>query len=76
MSPRELRQCRVENLRRPRTRMADAFLRALRGWALRHAADAETTIAIPAGFVSHEELRCVVLALISLRERETAENRR
>lgn len=64
---REQHRRRVKNLQQPRTLLASAFLRALRVWALRHANDDKNTIAIPTGFVTSEELRRVVCALLRTR---------
>jgi hypothetical protein len=67
MNPQERKQRRAANLRRPRTQLADAFLRALFDWASRHANDdTNTTISIPTGVVTTDELSKVVIALISL----------
>jgi hypothetical protein len=68
MTPREPRRRRVENLRQPKTVMAAAFLRALFDWAARHANDDHNNqIAIPSGFVSIDELRRVICALLTAR---------
>jgi hypothetical protein len=52
----------------PRTALANAFLEALRRWAVRHVNE-KTTIAIPSGFVTSSELTQVVLALIAVQKR-------
>jgi hypothetical protein len=69
MTPREHRHRRVENLRRPRTVMAEAFLRALIAWAAQRANDDDITqITIPTGTVTSSELAQVVCALIAIQK--------
>jgi hypothetical protein len=65
VTPREHRHRRAENLRRPRTVMAAAFLMALFDWASRHADDDNIQIVIPTGIVTTAELSRAVIALIS-----------
>jgi hypothetical protein len=66
MSDRRLHHRRVENMRMPRTALANAFLRALQVWATKHHDDA-TMIVIPSGTVTTIELRQVVLALLAIK---------
>ena len=65
MTAREHRHRRAENLRKPRTVMANAFLEDLRKWVWHHANDINTTIAIPTGV---RELARVVCALIAIQK--------
>jgi hypothetical protein len=67
MTPSERKQRRAENLRRPRTVMANAFLEALRKWVASHASDDNTQIVIPTGIVTIDELRQVICALLAAR---------
>jgi hypothetical protein len=57
---------RVENLRLPRTAIANAFLEALRRWAVKHHGD-DMKIAIPSGTVTTVELKQVVIALLAIK---------
>jgi hypothetical protein len=66
-TPREHRHRRAANLRKPKTAMAAAFLKALFAWSARHANDDNTQIVIPTGFVSLDELRQVICALLAAR---------
>lgn len=68
MNPRERKNRRAENLRKPRTLLADAFWRALVRWSVRHANDADTPISIPTGTVTAGELAQVVCALIAIQK--------
>jgi hypothetical protein len=60
----------IENRRRPRTAIADAFLRALFVYVAKHHSDCGS-VTIPAGTVTIAELRQVVCALLQLNQ-ETA----
>jgi hypothetical protein len=75
MTAREHKRCQAENLRRPRTLLADAFLRALQVWALRHSGDDNSPITPPVGTVTTGELVKVITALIVARGREPARSR-
>jgi hypothetical protein len=75
MNPRERKWRRAENLRKPRTVMANAFFEALRKWVRRHANDDNNQIVIPTGTVTSGELARVVCALISI-QKESGETPR
>jgi hypothetical protein len=65
---REHQRRRIENLRKPRTAMANAFFEALRKWVARHADDDNAPIVIPTGTVTSHELAQVVCALIAIQK--------